>query len=111
MPLPQAHSHGLVANNSYKCLPMWDNRASFAVEIEKIVSYTLERIRMNEKVGTLAGAVWTALNENGTMTSKDLKKAAKIKTDKELYLAMGWLAREDKLVVVEEGKDITLSLK
>lgn len=110
MPLPQAHSHGLVANNSYKCLPMWDNRATFAVEIEKIVSYTLERIRMNEKVGTLAGAVWTALNENGTMTSKDLKKAAKIKTDKDLCLALGWLLREDKVTVTEEDKSMTIAL-
>ena len=66
---------------------------------------------MIEKIGSVAGAVWTALSENGAMRAKDLKKAAKIKTDKELYLAMGWLAREDKLVVVEEGKDITLSLK
>ena len=66
---------------------------------------------MIEKIGSVAGDVWTALSENGAMSAKDLKKAAKIKTDKELYLAMGWLAREDKLVVVEEGKDITLSLK
>lgn len=66
---------------------------------------------MIEKIGTAAGSVWAALNENGAMASKDLKKAAKIKTDKELYLAMGWLAREDKLNIVEEGKEITLSLK
>lgn len=66
---------------------------------------------MNEKVGQAAGAVWTALNENGAMEIKDLKKVAKIKTDKELFLAMGWLLREDKLTVSEEGKSITLNLK
>ena len=66
---------------------------------------------MIEKIGSVAGAVWTALSENGTMNAKDLKKACKIKTDKDLYLAMGWLLREDKLNVVEEGKEITLSLK
>ncbi|MBQ1909566.1 MAG: winged helix-turn-helix domain-containing protein [Bacteroidaceae bacterium] len=66
---------------------------------------------MNEKVGLLAGAVWTALSENGTMTSKELKKAAKLKSDKELYLAMGWLLREDKLTVTEAEKEISLSLK
>ncbi len=66
---------------------------------------------MNEKIGNVAGAMWTALNENGAMNTKDLKKAAKIKTDKELYLAMGWLLREDKLEVTEEGKDITVVLK
>ncbi len=66
---------------------------------------------MNEMIGNAAGAIWNALSENGAMNAKDLKKVAKIKTDKELYLAMGWLSREDKLVVVEEGKDLTLSLK
>jgi hypothetical protein len=66
---------------------------------------------MNEKVGTLAGAVWTALNENGVMTAKDLKKAVKAKTDKDLFLAIGWLLREDKLNVEEDEKNINLSLK
>ncbi len=66
---------------------------------------------MIEKIGSVAGAVWTALSENDAMNAKDLKKACKIKTDKDLYLAMGWLLREDKLNVVEEGKEITLSLK
>lgn len=66
---------------------------------------------MTEKIGTAAGAIWTALNENGAMNTKDLKKASKVKTDKELFLAMGWLLREDKLVVVEEGKEITVNLK
>lgn len=66
---------------------------------------------MNEKIGNIAGAMWTALNENGAMNAKDLKKAAKIKTDKEMFLAMGWLLREDKLVVTEEGKDMTIVLK
>ena len=66
---------------------------------------------MTGTVGTLAGAVWTALCENGTLVSKDVKKIAGLKSDKELYLAMGWLLREDKLNVVEEGKTFTLSLK
>jgi len=66
---------------------------------------------MTEIVGTLAGAVWTALNENGAMNTKDLKKAAKIKTDKDLFLALGWLLREDKLEVAEEDKVITVTLK
>ena len=66
---------------------------------------------MTETVGTLAGAVWTALNENGALATKDVKKAAGLKSDKDLYLAMGWLLREDKLNVAEDGKTITLSLK
>ncbi|MBE6255187.1 MAG: hypothetical protein E7105_06700 [Prevotella sp.] len=66
---------------------------------------------MFENAGLLAGAVWTALNENGALNAKDLKKAAKIKTDKELYLALGWLLREDKLVISGDEKDPAFALK
>jgi len=66
---------------------------------------------MTETVGTLAGAVWTALNENGAMNTKDLKKVAKIKADKDLFLALGWLLREDKVVVAENDKVVTVVLK
>lgn len=66
---------------------------------------------MTAVVGTLAGAVWTALNENGALNTKDLKKLAKIKADKDLFLALGWLLREDKVVVAEADKVVTVALK
>ena len=66
---------------------------------------------MTALVGTLAGAIWNALNENGALNTKDLKKATKIKTDKDLYLALGWLLREDKVVVAEADKVVTVTLK
>ena len=65
---------------------------------------------MNEKVGTIAGQIWNALNENGALNNKDLKKAAKLKTDKELFLGLGWLLREDKVTVTEAEKDIVVAL-
>ncbi len=65
---------------------------------------------MNEKVGTIAGQIWSALNENGALNNKDLKKAAKVKSDKELYLGLGWLLREDKVSVTEAEKDIVVAL-
>ena len=66
---------------------------------------------MFENAGLLAGAVWTALNENGAQNAKDLKKAAKVKTDKELYLALGWLLREDKLTIAGDEKEPVFGLK
>lgn len=66
---------------------------------------------MIENIGIAAGSIWNALNENGAMNAKELKKVCKIKTDKDLCLAMGWLLREDKLNVVEDGKELTISLK
>lgn len=64
---------------------------------------------MIEKIGNNAGAVWNALN-NGEMEIKELKKSVKF-TDKELWAAIGWLAREDKLTIKEQGKEVFLSLK
>ena len=65
-----------------------------------------------EKIGTFAGQVWNALNEANPSTLKDVKKASKLK-EKELYAAIGWLAREDKLNIeaTEDGKDLVLTLK
>lgn len=66
---------------------------------------------LTTKTGELAGAIWVALDEQGTLTGKGLKKAAKIKSDKDLYLGLGWLLREDKVYTAEVEKDITVSLK
>ena len=66
---------------------------------------------MFENAGSMAGAIWNALNENGTLGAKELKKATKAKSEKELYLGLGWLLREDKLNVADDGKTFTLSLK
>lgn len=64
-----------------------------------------------KKAGELAGKIWEALNEGGELTGKELKKAIKTRSDKDLYLGLGWLLREDKLNVNEGEKDITVSLK
>lgn len=64
-----------------------------------------------EKVGELAGKIWMALNENGKLTGKELKKHIKVRSDKELYLGLGWLLREDKIDVTESDKEILVVLK
>ena len=59
------------------------------------------------KIGEHAGLIWNAL-QGGALTLKALKKATKLKND-ELYLALGWLAREGK-VSFAEGEDLTITL-
>lgn len=66
---------------------------------------------LQENAGFIAGKIWTALDANGKLSGKELKKATKLKTDKELYLGLGWLLREDKINVEEVEKDILVSLK
>lgn len=62
-----------------------------------------------EVIGNWAGLVWSALDAQGTLGIKGLKKATKLK-EKELYAAIGWLAREGKINVVESDIDIMISL-
>lgn len=64
---------------------------------------------MKEKIGNDAGRVWQVLDVEGTKSVKELKKATKL-VDKEIYAAIGWLAREEKLVFNQEGEDWFLSL-
>jgi hypothetical protein len=64
----------------------------------------------NEIIGTNAGVVWNILNGTGELSIKDLKKQTKIKTDKVLFAALGWLAKEDKLLFSEKEDDLFVSL-
>ena len=64
----------------------------------------------NETIGTNAGLVWNALNANNGQTVKELKKAAKIKQDKVLFSAIGWFAREGKVVLEDVEDDVKVTL-
>lgn len=64
---------------------------------------------LREKAGMIAGEIWNALNGTEGMTMKQLKKATKLK-EKEIYLGLGWLLREDKLEVTETEDDILVIL-
>jgi hypothetical protein len=63
---------------------------------------------MITKIGENAGAIWGAL-QNGAQGLKALKKATKLKNE-ELYLALGWLAREGKICFTEEEADTIVAL-
>jgi hypothetical protein len=51
---------------------------------------------LKEKAGMIAGEIWNTINENGALDIKALKKFTK-ETEKDLYLGLGWLLREDKI--------------
>ncbi len=55
-------------------------------------------------IGYNAGAVWIALNAAEALSVKQIKKATKLK-DKEVFAALGWLAREGKLVIAADPAD------
>ena len=65
---------------------------------------------MIENAGAVAGRIWTALNETEGLTLKEIKTKAKLK-EKELYLGLGWLLREDKIFSCVTGEEEIFVLK
>jgi hypothetical protein len=63
---------------------------------------------LNEKIGNNAGIVWSALAE-GELNVKAVKKATKL-TEKDLNLALGWLAREGKITFNELEGELFIAL-
>ena len=64
-----------------------------------------------ETIGMYAGSVWVALNNADALGVKQIKKMTKLK-DKEVFAALGWLAREGKVAFdeCEDEKDILVRL-
>ena len=65
---------------------------------------------LEEKAGVIAGEIWQALNGKAGLTQKQLKKAIKC-IDKDLFLGLGWLLREGKVLASEVEGELYISLK
>ncbi len=65
---------------------------------------------IKDQVGETAGKVWRVLNSHGPQTLAQLKKKVKEPSDV-LLLAVGWLAREDKVDISLEKKSFRVQLK
>lgn len=68
-----------------------------------------QRKMLKEKAGETAGKIWNALNGTEGLTTKQIKKATKL-IDKELFLGLGWLLREDKISTSEVEGEIFVKL-
>ncbi len=65
---------------------------------------------INSQVGETAGKVWQALSSAGPQTLAQLKK--KLNGNAELMnFAVGWLAREEKVEVIQERKAFQVRLR
>lgn len=69
-----------------------------------------KKIMLEEKAGVIAGKIWVALNGTEGLTQKQLKKSAKL-IDKDLFLGLGWLLREDKIVTCDMEGELFIKLK
>jgi hypothetical protein len=65
---------------------------------------------MIHSIGNTAGKVWEYLNKKGEANIVELLNGV-VGDASLIYLALGWLAREDKLRIEMKGHYITYSLK
>jgi predicted ArsR family transcriptional regulator len=61
-------------------------------------------------IGTAAGKIWEYLNENGQASVSKITKETGLNRN-DVQRAIGWLAKEDKLVFETQGRTELLSLK
>lgn len=65
---------------------------------------------MQERIGDVAGEVWRFLEENGETSLSSISDSVDAPRSK-IHMAVGWLAREDKLSFKENGRGILYSLR
>ena len=65
---------------------------------------------MQEELGVTAGAIWQALTAKGELPLAQLMKAVKGKPPV-FDWAIGWLAREDKIVIAQEKRSFRIRVK
>jgi len=65
---------------------------------------------MFNSIGETAGEIWKLLKEEGQLSLSAIARKTK-HPQSIVYMGIGWLAREDKLVFTQTKQGVTLSLK
>jgi hypothetical protein len=64
---------------------------------------------LKSKIGINAGEIWQFLDTNGEKSISEIEKALSMKKN-DVLMALGWLAREDKIFFVEDKNDTLVNL-
>ncbi|MCL5974884.1 MAG: winged helix-turn-helix domain-containing protein [Gammaproteobacteria bacterium] len=65
---------------------------------------------MEQIIGDAAGKIWKYLQNNGATSTTKLASACELDI-KLVQRAIGWLAREDKLMSIQKGRIEVIDLK
>jgi hypothetical protein len=65
---------------------------------------------ISSKIGVAAGEIWRYLLENGEATPIKIKASLGMPNTM-LYLALGWLSKEDEINIKQIGYSYKISLK
>ncbi len=78
---------------------LYTEHVEFEVSKNQIQS---EKLEMNENIGINAGKIWQYLEANGESKVVRVKRELGLSSN-ELYLALGWLAREGNVAFCKKG--------
>jgi hypothetical protein len=73
------------------------------------MSAMLEASSAVAQIGEAAGVLWRLLDQDGRQSVAKLVKASGLPRDLAMQ-ALGWLAREDKVTIDDEGRSRVVSL-
>jgi hypothetical protein len=65
---------------------------------------------MQKEIGATAGLIWETLHKNGELSLAQLKREVKAKAPV-FDWAIGWLAREDKILIARDKRSLRFRLK
>ena len=68
------------------------------------------KVEINGQVGETAGKIWHVLNDGGPQTLAQIKKKLNGSGDL-VVLGLGWLAREDKIDLSQDKKNLKVALR
>jgi hypothetical protein len=70
--------------------------------------YALGETNLTDEIGQNAGKIWNLLHEHGEIDVSSICKFSKI-SEKDIFSALGWLARENKIEAKKKVKTKQLS--
>jgi Winged helix-turn-helix domain (DUF2582) len=79
-------------------------------ERSQLTNHVGESTEMVQKIGDAAGRIWQFVNENPASNLERINKHLKLELSV-FCMALGWLAREDKIIFEGQGKELRVSLK
>jgi len=108
--LPQATGQGLASTLGLKIDSPSVREVQCGCFVRLYGRPDARRAAMQEKIGTAAGLIWEALNRKGELSLGQLKREVKGKTPI-FDWAIGWLAREEKILVKPEKRSFRFRLR
>ena len=91
-----------MSDNDFHSGVGWLARENKIAEVDNSC-YELKETNLEMKIGSHAGRIWKILDIWGDVDYDSIKRLSDLK-DEQIHAALGWLARENKIVLDEKNR-------